>query len=61
LKVKNTFNSKKNVYKEGKLEPDTTYKKYLSVQREGPRDMQRERDFYNLDMSIVEVTVGGKK
>jgi len=41
-----------NIYEEGELAPEATHKKYLSVQREGTRDVGRERDFYNLDMII---------
>jgi hypothetical protein len=41
-----------NIYEENELSSDATHKKYLSVQKEGIRDVQRERDFYNLDMII---------
>jgi len=41
-----------NIYEEGELVPEATHKKYLSVQREGTRDVGRERDYYNLDMII---------
>lgn len=41
-----------NIYEEGELAPEATHKKYLSVQREGSRDVSRQRDFYNLDMII---------
>ncbi len=42
----------KNIIDEGELSLETTHKKFLSVQQEGSRQVQRERDFYNLDMVI---------
>jgi len=39
-----------NIVEEGELGLDATHKKFLLVQKEGNRDVQRERDFYNLDM-----------
>lgn len=42
----------RNIYEEGELEPEATYKKFLSVRREGSRQVQRSLDFYNLDMII---------
>lgn len=42
----------KNVFEEGELEKNSTVKKYLTVQKEGTRDIQREIKFYNLDMII---------
>ncbi len=42
----------RNIYLEGELRPDATVKKFLTVRREGTRKVQRERDFYNLDMII---------
>lgn len=41
-----------NIYDEGELVSEATHKKYLSVQTEGKRSVQREIDFYNLDMII---------
>jgi len=41
-----------NIYDEGELAPDVTHKKFLSVRREGERDVRRELDYYNLDMII---------
>jgi hypothetical protein len=35
-----------NIYEEGELEPGATYKKFLSVRREGSRQVQRSLDFY---------------
>jgi hypothetical protein len=40
------------IYEEGELQPEATVKKYLTVRREGNRDIRRELDFYNLDMII---------
>ena len=42
----------KNIIDEGELSLEATHKKFLSVQQEGSRQVQRERDFYNLDMII---------
>jgi hypothetical protein len=41
-----------SVYDECELQPESTVKKYLTVRREGNRDVRRELDFYNLDMII---------
>lgn len=41
-----------NVYAEGELRPEATHKEFLSVRREGSRDVQRRLEFYNLDMII---------
>ncbi|MFC1671758.1 virulence RhuM family protein [Planctomycetota bacterium] len=42
----------KNIYKEGELQPDATIRKFRIVQQEGSREVNREVDFYNLDMII---------
>ncbi|NLV32888.1 MAG: virulence RhuM family protein [Acidobacteria bacterium] len=42
----------RNIYGEGELAPEATVKKFLTVRREGDRDVRRELDFYNLDMII---------
>jgi len=42
----------RNTYAEGELTPETTVKKFLTVHREGKRDVRRELDYYNLDMII---------
>ncbi len=42
----------KSIYAEGELEPEATVKKYLTVRREGSREVSRELDYYNLDMII---------
>jgi hypothetical protein len=41
-----------NIYAEGELRPEATHKDFLSVRREGARDVQRRLEFYNLDMII---------
>lgn len=41
-----------NIFEEGELALGATHKKFLSVRREGNRDVQRELDYYNLDMII---------
>jgi hypothetical protein len=41
-----------NVFEEGELTLAATHKKFLSVRREGNRDVQRQIDFYNLDAII---------
>jgi len=41
-----------NIFEEGELIPKATHKKYLSVRKEGNRDVQRQLDYYNLDVII---------
>jgi hypothetical protein len=41
-----------NIYDEGELLPKATCKEYLQVRQEGNRQVQRQRDHYNLDMVI---------
>ena len=41
-----------NVYEEGELQPEATHKEFLSVRREGSRNVQRQVTFYNLDAII---------
>ncbi len=41
-----------NVFKEGELEKDPTIRKFRIVQTEGKREVEREIDFYNLDVII---------
>ena len=41
-----------NIYDEGELLPEATHKEFLSVRREGTRDVQRQVSFYNLDAII---------
>jgi hypothetical protein len=42
----------RKIYEEGELEPDSTIRKFLIVQKEGGRQISRKVDFYNLDMII---------
>jgi hypothetical protein len=42
----------KSIYEDGELVPEATVKKYLTVRREGSRDVSRELEYYNLDMII---------
>lgn len=42
-----------NIYKEGELDQNQTYKKFLLVRKEGDRNVQRNIDHYNLDMIIA--------
>ena len=42
----------RNIFQEGELQPEATIKKFLTVRREGARNVRRELDFYNLDMII---------
>ena len=37
-----------NIYAEGELRPEATHKDFLSVRREGSRDVQRRLEHYNL-------------
>ena len=41
-----------NIYDEGELQPEATVKEYLTVQKEGPRNVKRALRFYNLDVII---------
>ena len=41
-----------NIYEENELLPEATVKKYLTVQTEGGRNVERLIDYYNLDMII---------
>ncbi|AEC02804.1 virulence RhuM family protein [Parasphaerochaeta coccoides] len=43
----------KRIYPDGELEPGATIKKYLIVQTEGTRQVEREIDHYNLQMIIA--------
>jgi len=42
----------RNIYADGELTPKATVKDFLTVRREGARDVQRRLEFYNLDMII---------
>ena len=41
-----------SIFEDGELQPGATVKKYLTVRQEGNRDVQREIEYYNLDMII---------
>jgi hypothetical protein len=41
-----------NIYEEGELQRGATHKDFLSVRREGTREVTRSVDFYNLDAII---------
>ncbi len=42
----------RNIYNEGELTPEATYKDFLLVRREGQREVRRAVAYYNLDMII---------
>jgi hypothetical protein len=42
----------KNVYEEGELDEGATVRKFRTVQLEGTRSVEREMDYYNLDVII---------
>lgn len=42
-----------NIYKDGELSPESTVRKFRTVQMEGTRQVSRETDFYNLDMILA--------
>jgi hypothetical protein len=52
VKPQNITMHLKNIYTEGELFEETTCKEFLQVQREGSRQVQRSRKFYNLDAII---------
>jgi len=41
-----------NIFKEKELTPEATVKKYLTVRKEGNREVSRELEHYNLDLII---------
>ena len=41
-----------NVFKEGELDEEATVKEYLTVQKEGKREVMRQVKYYNLDVII---------
>jgi len=43
----------KNIYSDGELQQEPTYKKFLLVRTEGKRQVERNIDHYNLDMIIA--------
>mgnify|MGYP000857309408 CR=1 FL=1 len=42
----------KNIYTEGELTPDATVAKFATVQTEGSREVERQIEYYNLDVII---------
>jgi prophage maintenance system killer protein len=42
----------RNIYKEGELEETSTVKDYLTVKKEGKRNVSRNLNYYNLDVII---------
>ncbi len=42
----------RNIFREGELEEKATVKEYLTVQKEGKRNVQRKISYYNLDVII---------
>ena len=40
----------RNIYADGELTSEATLKKFLTVRRDGNRDVQRDLEFYNLGM-----------
>lgn len=43
----------KSIYQDNELQEESTYKKFLLVQKEGNREVKRNIDHYNLDMIIA--------
>lgn len=43
----------RHIFDEGELNPEGTVKQYLTVQTEGSRTVQRNIDYYNLDMILA--------
>ena len=42
-----------NIYADGELDKEGTYKKFLLVRQEGKRQVRRNIDHYNLDVIIA--------
>ena len=42
----------KNIFEEGELTKEATVKEYLTVQKEGNREIKRQIEYYNLDLII---------
>ena len=42
----------KRIYEENELAPEATVKEFLTVQKEGEREVKRKLEYYNLDMII---------
>lgn len=52
VKPQNVTMHLKNIYIEGELQEKATCKEFLQVQKEGKRQVERKRKFYNLDVII---------
>ena len=48
-----SFKDIPNIYADGELDKDRTYKKFLLVRQEGKRQVRRNIDHYNLDVIIA--------
>ena len=44
----------RNIFDENELDENSTVKEFLTVQKEGNRNVERNVKFYNLDMIIVD-------
>ena len=44
----------RNIFDENELDENSTVKEFLTVQKEGNRNVERNFKFYNLDMIIVD-------
>ena len=44
------------IHKDGELEQEATVKEYLTVQKEGKREVRRQVRYYNLDVISSETT-----
>lgn len=42
----------RNIYEEGELTSEATVKKFLTVRKEGNREVRRDLEYHNLDMII---------
>ena len=45
-----------NIYAEGELTPEATVRKFRTVRQEGTRQVERELEFYNLDLTATIVS-----
>lgn len=52
VKPQNITMHLKNIYDEGELEEQATCKDFLQVEKEGTRNVNRNRKYYNLDVII---------
>ena len=52
VEVPTISNHIKQIYESSELSQSSTIRKFLTVQKEGDRDISRDIEFYNLDMII---------